>query len=439
MATLRTDSYNGDPETLLPSFDLSQTEWIGGVQIKKLEKVNDSDEAWVICNKQGKYPFVRAKTTGAQDDPPVKIMFCETAQQAKEWVLSGYSMASVPQALGEIIWASNHHEAEELLAVEPQPLEQVIMTPMVAIQERENIVKAIGANSALMAKNSMWNGMSEILTTQMLRMYVETMYTARVVIWDLNLWMAATAKSREAFLDSPVKKEDVLVVPQYWTFDRDIIDGTTNLQEFFQAPCPVVITGIFVLPVGPYWKLIYKAAKDQIDKMDLGERVLMQARLEKPGVLLCYVVTPRYANSGYGLMLRFLPMGLWAGKCPEAYCHYMAAARFMNLKITEMRDETLPRTERRRYIKAGQTVPSIQTVLLRQVQSLSPEEGNPDARTANYGCHFLVGGLTGFWRRGKHHQNGDVGNPEYVEPFIKGDRTKPFRVNPNPTVYKVRR
>ncbi len=253
---------------------------------------------------------------------------------------------------------------------------------------------------------------------------------AKVVLWDLRILQAAT-KGCEAFEGTLVTEEDVPAGPEYWTFSDDITFTDPDAMRVYELDQEYTVQGIIVLPA-----------------MELLEATKRYGRYVSPseydgrhGVALCFLLIPKrmpdVERGESGLPVVRFAGSIWVGDTvPGGFAQWIAARRFMNMPIVEQRRAEFNHADRKPYKRACRPMPEVLTIHLRRVQR--PTGNTEQGGEREFGCHFLVGGTTGFWRKPKRWKDGRVGRPEYVHPYVKGDLTKPFKP-PTDTVYVVKR
>lgn len=245
---------------------------------------------------------------------------------------------------------------------------------------------------------------------------------ANVVVWNTELFMAVVNGAEEAFTGLPLEEDDVPLWPEVWVFD-ETYSFADAVWDVFQVPEHRREVGaLLVFP-----------SRDGHDPnrfcLRLGYFMAVRQSVELPS-----------DSKAFLPMVRFLPMWGIGEEEPIKlgfYRSFLAARRFMQMPITETVPVPLNHQDRKPYKRAGIEPPEVRVVSLRRRET-AHQTAKVDAAHRDYSCHFLVGGLTGFWRKGKTFSDGRQGKPEFVSPYVKGDKAKPFKA-PTTTVYKVER
>ncbi len=98
-----------------------------------------------------------------------------------------------------------------------------------------------------------------------------------------------------------------------------------------------------------------------------------------------------------------------------------AASAFLKMKVAAKERTRLPRPERRRMQREGKKEPELYTVSLRKTQGKA--EYASDGERIERDSHWMV---TGHWRR-QWYPSVEKHAPLWIDGYIKGDTTKPFK------------
>lgn len=266
----------------------------------------------------------------------------------------------------------------------------------------------------------------------MLRHLAPGIQTAKIVLWDNDIMLAA-CEGADAFKGQRFSAEDMAMPPMFWILKEPwwAAPGVDLEGEPQYVKHDDTFLGVFILTAPPGLKAVIPETMPP----------------ERPAKMVMWVLQRGKGLHTHSPVLLRLQKGHMA---PDSiimpqYLETVACMRFMRLPLYKEAMMNPSNSERRRLQRHGGIdgkLPDVHVVELRQVQYQrreKPAEG--EGKHIDYSCAFWVGGVTGFWRTGKHLKDGRVLEPEYVRPYMKGvdesNPNKPIRMGG--TLFHVRR
>ena len=243
--------------------------------------------------------------------------------------------------------------------------------------------------------------------TQLLR-------NARVVCWEFSMHNAAI-RGAALFQGKSADAVRLGFSPQLWMFVSD--DGTPSVMTLRALPWDAVTVGTLVGQDDSEIHasmLAFRATRDS-GVIDLsGPLILSPLTLEPQIGPVSTLGSKSVDEVRDGNLSRVL-----------------AKAQFMNEEIVSLERERLPRGERRRLARNGESEPDVLRVALRRKKG---ERYGPE-RLVDWKHRWLV---SGHWRNQYLPGTGEH-RPTYVAPYIKGPDDKPFKGSAATKVYHVTR
>jgi hypothetical protein len=342
---------------------------------------------------------------------------------------------------------------------------QGILTPRAALERQESMNLLYASFRPSIIERAISKEYTKKDLGNLLDYCFSTAWHSKVVLWKESIW-AAAINNGTAFVDKPATMFHT-VTPQYWfsetrrmhetEFMPDLVWQSLGMPE--RCTCTgMYLTQLWRNPPMPgiakldFRKSLADGSFDVPDKAFVGFYIL-----EVPGDPLPYLRM---------LPIQWLDHGIVPWNVIPA-----AALSFLSLPFVEepsLLSDAFPRQQRRAMQRAGKKIPEITTQVFRrrvchdsapQRAPQSPEAGQgPGGSASNegkeehqeWGCHWLVGANEfGFWRSqwlpslGPARLPSGESNPEshravWIDPYVKGDLSKPFKP-PTPKVSKASR
>jgi hypothetical protein len=255
------------------------------------------------------------------------------------------------------------------------------------------------------------------------------------VLWMPEIWDSATSGA-EVFVDTKYNIADAPQRPVFWWYAVP--------EQYNEVPFLPGDNGESADWWTPEWVLqgIYMWPSDRIVDPELYKKFGGRNGVEDAtGLMTIWSKTLTVNNeTGYdpddlAPRIAFYPGLPYGDPIIPGYATMVAASRFLKLPFVATKTEqVLNHNERKEYKRSNTKPPEVTTILLRKPEKKQVESENENH--IDFGCHFIVGGLHGFWRKAK--VNSKSGNPEFVKPYIKGDTSKPFKA-PSTVIHVAKR
>ena len=222
-----------------------------------------------------------------------------------------------------------------------------------------------------------------------------------MVLWRTDLWLASQ-RGVEHFSGSMIQEP---ISPQFWAFGafahplHPWIDNESNRWVNASGPMSPHSALVFADSTSAFVMPFYR---DEASRNELG----------------CMFCKPQPLNE-------HLSPNYWP---------ILAGLGFMGLPYVARERASLPR-HIRRAAECGRRsgLPEMNTVILRRAFRVDePREESGESR--EWSCQWMVGG---HWRN-QWLPSKATWEPRYIQPYLKGDPTKPLRVKQG-TVYHVKR
>lgn len=261
---------------------------------------------------------------------------------------------------------------------------------------------------------------------------------AEVAVWRQDPLDAA----REAAASYPPEVKTLPpAVPQYWTFDQDIIVDLRHLTETHGvATMTIRILSLLIVPITPDVLQEFGFDANNFDlnflafgfmspvEMDDAGKNYIDMQMWQPII----VAGPNeYKLTGWP----FSRMSNQAEDEKESFALIISSMLdFMRSKVVERTDTPLDRAARRRYHKrTGAEPPPIRVVTLRRPKADKEDDANTEAR--DWSCRWLV---RPHWRK-QWYPSAQEHRAKLIAAYVKGPDGKPFRAKSPTKVYNVAR
>ncbi len=239
-----------------------------------------------------------------------------------------------------------------------------------------------------------WDSVSQAILVQD---FMRLIGTAKFIFWDVEIFNAALRGS-ESFVGEHFDTTDWWV-PTYYTYN----EMQNSLYHKDQVSFGMLMLPIqhkdhdrIIVPIG------FNGVINPDIKSDQGTDLVDSFALEMIGQ--AYEGEPITEDHLIGQQLS-------------------ASAAFLKMKVAAKERTRLPRPERRRMKKEGKTEPELYTVSLRKSQGRAEYAG--DGEPIERDCHWMV---SGHWRR-QWYPSVEKHAPLWIDGYVKGDTTKPFKLS----------
>lgn len=293
------------------------------------------------------------------------------------------------------------------------------LTPSFAVEFRQAVIDWIKWNPISAREACRWKLTDSVRAELNVASLEHTLPNTDLLLWTNEMY-AASIRGYEAFEGTMLPSPVPIVRPQIWFWH--------GASSWDTEPAHTPMTKLFNLPNNCTHQSDFIGICDgRTDNMKPSGR---------RGIVLGHVFLNLDYRPGDGLpyYFRFLPPVFEGDRCPSTgYSRLLAQRQFLTLPFVGRKQETLPRPERRRMERNGQTQPSIQTVILRRQQDKNGAEG--EGYSVEWSCSWLV---SGHWRRLHAPRKEDGAGVTFVTPYVKGPADKPLKTHAT-TVFHVKR